>query len=790
MPDRFPASCPVMIFLIGLALTVSIVATAQERVLDFKSSLVLQPNHTLDVTETITVHSSGISIKRGIFRTLSINETNLNYQVLGCTRNGSEEPYVIDRNNTSLSIQIGSSDLLKPGEHTYVIRYRVYRKPNSFQPLQWPVTGNWSLAMDHLEAEVIATDGKLSAFNVTLNGQLGCNCSVESKNDNSYRMAVHGGLKPGDDLTLQVNWETDANPTRSWENTERILSFKSLLQVHDDRTLTVTEKINVQSKGVNIIHGIYRELLPQADLGGYEVLTVLRNNQPEHYQVENMGKKFKIRIGHENIFLEPGVHQYLIRYNVEREVHTRLDFHFVYWNVTGNDWKFPIDTVEATIIIPSKGFISFDGYSGKRGSKQCEGCVIGLLNDTTYHVQSVTTLPPGSGLTILTKWKHNLKFSAVITNSMHDYVITLGWIIIIALMVFLLERSRRHVKTEEQKLQPRDINPDDYSPALLTTLASKYIITEHRMKALLSSLFNLSMKGYLEVEEGSSKRRSIVRAKENTEPVYEEDAELFKLLFKEDTSFEFSKRKSHKVQRLLSDFISFMETHYNMEQFIRNNYGKVIGPFLLYLAAILLTVVLHSGAERWILLAPILGSGMFPALAESLRHMFLHERELFHQANWLHIFWIMVCAGLSIGVFILFNYLDMARPVNLVLFAAAPYLLTYYYYTMRVKTSEGMAVLNYIREQGTTAKRLMKQKSFAEDDVNWLKNNLPFLQAYGIKPNMLDKQLGVLDKNLSAAMEEFYRTVRAASTISISASSSSSSGSSGGGGGGGGGGGW
>lgn len=619
---------------------------------------------------------------------------------------------------------------------------------------------------------------------------LGFKRSVESQDDNSYSVAANGGLTPDDDLTLQANWETDANPTHTWENTERITSFKTLLQVHDDRTLTVTEKITVQSKGVNIIHGIYRELLPQADLGGYEVLTVLRNNQPEHYQVENMGKKFKIRIGHENIFLEPGVHEYLIRYNVEREVHTRLDFHFVYWNVTGNDWKFPIDTVEATIIIPSKGFISFEGYSGKRGSKQCAGCTFSLLNDSTYKVQSATTLPPGSGLTILTKWKHNLKFSAVITNSLHDYALTLGWIIVIVMMIFLLERAQKQVKAEAQSLKPAEINPEDYSPALLTMLASKYVITEYRMKALLSSLFNLSLKGYLEVDPGSSKRKSIVRAKENTEPVYEEDAALFKLLFKEDTSFEFSKRKSHKVHRLLIDFTSFMETHYNMEQFIRNNYGKVVGPFLLYLAAILLTVVLHSGAERWILLAPILMSGIFPALAESLRHMFLHERELFHKANWLHLFWLIICVGLTVGAFILFNYLDMARPVNLILFAAAAYLLSYYYYTMRVKTSEGMAVFNYIRAQGTTATRLMKQKSFAEDDMNWLKNNLPFLQAYGIKPKMLDKQLGVLDKNLSAAMAEFYRTVRAASTISVSVSSSSSSGSSGGGGGGGGGGGW
>lgn len=788
MLNLTPVCRPLIVSLIGWALLVTSLACAQERVLHFKSSLVLQANHTIDVTETITVLSAGINIKHGIFRTLPLNDINLNYEIVTCTRNGLEEPYSIQRNKNLFSIKIGN-DLLEPGEHTYVIMYRVYREANTFNPFQWSVTGSWDFSIDSVEVEIRAADGKLTGFKTSLESAATCNCSFETAENTYGRVILNERLKPGDDLLLHVNWVTSSNTVTRWTNTERVTSFKTLLQVHDDRTLTVTEKITVQAKGVNIKRGIYRDLLPQADLGTYEVLTVQRDGQPEHYQVENIGKKFKIKVGNENIFLEPGVYEYLIRYKVSREVHVRLDYFFVYWNVTGNEWSFPIDTVEATIHMPPNQFISFEAYSGKRGSKLCESCVFEQLNDSTHWVRSQATLPAGSGLTLLAKWKHNLRFSEVITSTVHDNVITVMWIIILIAMVYLLERSRKQVKTEEQKLQPSEINPADYSPALLTTLANKYIITEHRMKALLSSLFNLSLKGYLEVEEGSSKRKSIVHAKEGTDPVYEEDAELFKLLFKKERSFEFSKRRSSEVQRILSDYNSFMETHYNMEQFLHNNYGKLIGPLLLYLVAIVLTVVLHTGAERWILLIPILVSGMFPALVESLRNMLLHEKELFHKTNWWYILWIVVCSAFAIGAFTLFNYLDMTRPVNLVLFTTAAYLLSYFYFRMRTKTAEGMAVLNYIKEQGTTASRLIEQQSFVEEDATWLKNNLPFLQAYGIKPKTIDKKLGVVDHNLSAAMEEFYRTVRAASAISTSVSSSSS-GSSGGGGGGGGGGGW
>ncbi|MBX2963092.1 MAG: DUF2207 domain-containing protein [Cyclobacteriaceae bacterium] len=786
-PNRFGR--PLIMLLMGWALLVASLAHGQERILHFKSSLVLQSNHTIDVTETITVLSSGINIKRGIYRNLSLDDVNLNYELLGVTRNGVEEPYSTERSTGLFSIRIDSKDLLIPGEHTYVILYRVYRKANSLNPFQWNVTGNWSFRMDKVEAEVSVAEGKLSGFSASLGGQANCNCSIESSDQQYNQIVLNEALEPGKELIIQLNWTTPQLSTISWESTERITTFKSALQVHDDRTLTVTESIRVRVNGMNIKRGIYRELLPQAELGGYEVLSVLRDGKPEHYQVENMGRKFMIRIGHENILLEPGVYEYLISYKVEREVHTRLDYFYVYWNVSGNDWKFPIDTVEAILTIPAKEFLSFEAYSGERGSKVCDGCSFEQLNDSTYRVNSVQTLPPGSGLTLLAKWKHDLKFSEVITSRLHDSIITLGWIIIIALMAYLLERSRRQVKADEQALQPKEINPEDYSPALLSTLASKYVITEHRMKALLSSLFNLSLKGYIEVDAGSSKRRSIIHAKENTEPVYEEDAELFKILFKEETSFEFSKRKSRKVSKAIRDFTFFMDTHYNMEQFIHNNYIKLLTPLLLYLFAALFTVLMHKGAERWMLFIPIVVPGLFPTLVESLRNMFLREKELFHKNNWWHIIWILFSLTLGIGVFFLFNYLDMAKPVNLVLFAAAAYLLAYYYYKMSTKTAEGMAVLKYIQDQGITANRLLKQTSFTEEDVSWMKNNLPFLQAYGIKPKEIDKKLGLLGQNLSAAMEEFYRTVRAASSISLSASSSSS-GSSGGGGGGGGGGGW
>src|SRR5690554_3401438 len=76
---------------------------------------------------------------------------------------------------------------------------------------------------------------------------------------------------------------------------EEILKFHSDIQVEKDRSILVTETIQVRVEGVNIQRGIFRDIITAAlDANGrrikydMEVLEVLMNGVPENFSVSSI----------------------------------------------------------------------------------------------------------------------------------------------------------------------------------------------------------------------------------------------------------------------------------------------------------------------------------------------------------------------------------------------------------------------------------------------------------------------------------------------------------------------
>src|SRR5512139_3188292 len=74
---------------------------------------------------------------------------------------------------------------------------------------------------------------------------------------------------------------------------ERILNFKSFIQVHPDASMTVTEDITVQAAGQEIKRGIirdfpttYKDRLGSTVTVGFKVEEVLRDGRPEPYNTQ------------------------------------------------------------------------------------------------------------------------------------------------------------------------------------------------------------------------------------------------------------------------------------------------------------------------------------------------------------------------------------------------------------------------------------------------------------------------------------------------------------------------
>lgn len=159
---------------------------------------------------------------------------------------------------------------------------------------------------------------------------------------------------------------------------ERILRFVSKIDVAADGVLTVTETITVQAEWAQIKRGIYRDIPLTAEGAngrtyrvGFTLLSVLRDGEPEPHFQRDSGDGVRIYVGREDQFVPKGTHTYTIEYETDRQIRFFDDHDEVYWNVTGNEWVFPIDEVVARVVLPqgvaASKWTAYTGYYGDTG---------------------------------------------------------------------------------------------------------------------------------------------------------------------------------------------------------------------------------------------------------------------------------------------------------------------------------------------------------------------------------------------------------------------------------------
>ena len=196
-------------------------ASAQsERILNFKSLIVVNPDASLTVTEDITVQASGQEIKRGIVRDFPTtyrdrlgNTVKVGFKLEEVLRDGRSEAYHTQSAANGVKIYIGQKEVfLRPGVYTYTIRYRVDRELGffkDFDELYWNVTGNgWTFAIDRAEAVIeLPAGAKIlkSAAYTGYQGDRGHDFTVQA-GDHDIVFKTTRSLAPKEGLTVAVSW--------------------------------------------------------------------------------------------------------------------------------------------------------------------------------------------------------------------------------------------------------------------------------------------------------------------------------------------------------------------------------------------------------------------------------------------------------------------------------------------------------------------------------------------------------------------------------------------------------
>jgi hypothetical protein len=191
---------------------------------------------------------------------------------------------------------------------------------------------------------------------------------------------------------------------------ERILSFTSHIQIQRDASITATETIVVRANGDQIKRGIVRDFptvytdrFGHTVTVGFRVLEVRRNGTTEPHHVKPAANGKKIYIGQQDVFLSPGVYTYTLKYRTTRQLGFFEDFDELYWNVTGNDWTFPIDAAKAVIELPSGArILQHAGYTGYQGDRGMD--FVATLGDHGIIFETTRRLALREGLTVSVAW--------------------------------------------------------------------------------------------------------------------------------------------------------------------------------------------------------------------------------------------------------------------------------------------------------------------------------------------------------------------------------------------------
>jgi uncharacterized membrane protein len=280
---------------------------------------------------------------------------------------------------------------------------------------------------------------------------------------------------------------------------EFIVDFNSTINVLPDSSLLVKEKISYDFEK-SIKHGIFRSILlhnSKKEPIEIRVISVTDQNGKSYEFTESISDDFLIlRIGDLNKMIS-GVKEYNISYQVFGSIGYYDDFDEIYWNVTGNEWSVPIESISATVVLPNNIFpIEQSCYYGEIGSnKNCK-----ITESNTFVSNSV--LNGKGGLTVAVSFPKGVVSTYQIKNqSKSIIIIKILWPILIPIFVFIFmfmkwwrfgRDSKGNGTIVPQYDVPEGLTPLEVGGIIKGKIANKNISAE---------IIYLAINGYIKIRQ-------------------------------------------------------------------------------------------------------------------------------------------------------------------------------------------------------------------------------------------------------------------------------------------------
>ncbi|WP_407401159.1 DUF2207 domain-containing protein [Chryseobacterium sp.] len=406
------------------------------------------------------------------------------------------------------------------------------------------------------------------------------------------------------DQTIAVSAE-DYQETKS----EKIYNFHSDIVIDKEGLVTVTEKIKVYANGNEIKRGIFRSLPLKLNINGkklkakYKIVSVLKNGQTEPYKTEDDNLFLKIYVGDKDIFLEPNVYDYEIKYTTTKQIGFFDNYDEFYWNVSGTDWDFPIDSISAQVTLPNDATIIQNScYTGVFGSTE-KNCTSKSIDSHTMYWEA-KGLGSHEGLTIAAGFNKGVFLPPPPPNMLEKYgILCFLGAAFLGLLTFLYSQWRKYgVDPEKPTVYPQFNVPENLSPAALGYLHHDRL----QSNFVTSSIVNLAIKGYLRIEEsqdsgifgiGRNKIFKLIKLKNSDSTLATEELAFFDDFFAKKSVVTITGSYNSRIESAMSHFETDLLRNYNPILKEGNNLVKITKPAFiiigLYLVGLLGSLLIN-----------------------------------------------------------------------------------------------------------------------------------------------------------------------------------------------------
>jgi uncharacterized membrane protein YgcG len=372
-----------------------------------------------------------------------------------------------------------------------------------------------------------------------------------------------------------------AAPASLLAASREITDFHSLIVVHPDSSMTVSETITyrteVRKRGIlREFPTTYRDRSGNTITVGFTVLEVWRDGRQEPYHLEKVSNGEKIFVGQKDVFLPPGVYVYTLKYRTDRQLGYFQDFDELYWNVTGNGWELPIDRAEAVIQLPAGTKIlkhtAYTGYQGDRGQDY-----IAAVSGNNITFRTTRGLAPRQGLTVAVSWPKGVvqpptggeKLTYFFRDNLSAGVGLAGLLLLLAYYVFVWSKVGRDPA-------PGTIIPLFQPPPELSPPATRYVMhLGFDAKTMAAAVVDMAVKGYLRIEAAaggwlSSPTYTLRKTSDNADALPSEEARVGWQLFQAGDSLALKSENHAPIKEALEALQETLKQKSEKTYFVTN----------------------------------------------------------------------------------------------------------------------------------------------------------------------------------------------------------------------------